>query len=122
MRQEITRRLTIGVFVYGAVVLVVYLAGWLSPRACEELSAVPCLAVAAWYAGAVKFGSGTTIHRWGWLLLTIGWLMIGAAFLLRPGIGRIAALSGAVPTVLGGFGTVWLANWYAPIEEGGTNS
>lgn len=119
---RMTQFLTVAVILFGGSVLIAYLAGWLSPRWCEVLSAVPCWVVAGWYSGAALWGQGTTLHRWGWILLTVGWFLIGLAFAFRPGLGRIVALSSAMPCLLGGFGTVLLANWYAPIERGGGSS
>lgn len=110
--------LTVAVLIYGAAVIFAYLAGWVSPRTCEGLSAVPCFLVAGWYALSVKSQEGTLLHKWGWVLFMVGWFLVGAAFLLPSGTGRIIALSSAAPTLLAGFGTTILASWYKH-EEGG---
>ncbi len=112
--------LAILTIVYGMVVATVYLVGWIAPRTCEGLSALPCFVVAGWYGGLLGRRHGTPLHRWGWLLLLIGWSLVGLAFLLPATTGRWVALSSAVPTLLAGFGTTLLANWYAHVEEGGT--
>ncbi|MER3500180.1 MAG: hypothetical protein IMHGJWDQ_000771 [Candidatus Fervidibacter sp.] len=122
--DEATRRkwvntLTFAVLLYGSVVAVAYLGGWVSPRTCEGLSALPCFLVAGWYGVCVGKGLGTLVQRWGWALMASGWVFVGMAFLLPEGTGRLVALSSAVPTLLVGFLTTLLALWH---EEGGTNS
>jgi len=113
--------LTVAVLVYGAAVVVAYLAGWISPRTCEGLSAIPCFLVAGWYGWMLGSERETILHKWGWALFLVGWFLVGVAFLLPAGTGRLVALSSAAPTLLAGFGTTLLANWYGH-EEGGTNS
>ncbi|MFA0757474.1 MAG: hypothetical protein PVTTEEND_001156 [Candidatus Fervidibacter sp.] len=111
-RERATAKgLAIATLVYGTVVVIAYLVGWISLRGCEWASAIPCWLVASWYVAAAWRGEATPLHRWGWLLLAIGWALVGAAFAFRPGTGRWVSLSSAVPALLGGFGTVWLANW-----------
>lgn len=114
--------LTLVVLLCGAMVVVAYLAGWITPRTCEGLSAIPCFAVAGWYARLLWSGRGSPLYRWGWWLLSFGWSLVGVAFLLPAGIGRWVVLSSAVPTLLIGFGTTLLANWYSQSDEGGTVS
>lgn len=116
-KQKATKWLTVTVLVYGVTVIVAYLAGLISPRVCEALSSVPCFLVAGWYAWVVISEQGSLLHKWGWSLFALGWFLIGVAFLLPTGVGRLIALSSAAPTLLFGFGTTLLANWY----EGGTN-
>ncbi|MCS7192905.1 MAG: hypothetical protein NZ937_07990 [Armatimonadetes bacterium] len=115
-----TKVLAVIVLVYGLAVIIAYLAGWVSPRVCEGLSSIPCFLVAIWYASMTTREQGTLLHKWGWMLFALGWLLVGFAFLLPVGTGRLIALSSAAPTLLVGFGTILLANWYEH-EEGGTN-
>ncbi len=58
------------------------------------------------------------MQKWGWSIFSLGWLLVGVTFLLPAGTGRLLAFSSAAPTLLVGFGTTLLANWY---EQGGTN-
>ncbi len=116
--QKLARGLAVAVLIYGVIVIVAYLAGWIPPRVCEGLSSVPCFLVAVWYAWIAAGEQGTVLHKWGWSLFALGWFLVGIAFLLPAGIGRLVALSSAAPTLLVGFGTTFLANWY---EQGGTN-
>jgi len=118
--QKWVTGLAIAVLIYGAVVLFAYIVGWVSPRTCEGLSSAPCLVVAGWYAWMVGSREGTLLHKWGWALFAFGWLLVGIAFLLPSGTGRLVALSSAAPILLVGFGTTFLANWYGH-EEGGMN-
>jgi|GEM_PF-812864 len=122
----VVKGLAIVTLLYGGIVVIAYLVGWLSPRGCEWASAIPCWLVASWYVAATWRGEATTLHRWGWLLLAMGWALIGIAFAFRPGMGRWVSLSGAIPALLGGFGTVWLANWQEQeirqTREGGKES
>lgn len=104
--------LTVAVLIYGASVAIAYLAGLISPRTCEGLSAIPCFLVSGWYAWLLKREQETILHKWGWMLFMIGWFLVGIAFLLPAGTGRLIALSSAAPTLLVGFGTTLLANWY----------
>jgi len=119
-RQKWATGLTVAVLIYGAAVLFAYLVGWVSPRICEGLSSVPCFVVAVWYAWMAGSQQGSLLHKWGWVLFAMGWSLVGIAFLLPSGTGRLVALSSAAPTLLVGFGTTFLANWYGH-EEGGTN-
>ncbi len=109
--------LAIVTLLYGVIVIFAYLLGWISPRGCEWASAIPCWLVASWYFAAAWRSEATALHRWGWLLLSMGWTLMGIAFAFRPGIGRWVSLSSAVPSLLGGFGTVWLANWQQQERE-----
>jgi hypothetical protein len=118
--QKWVTGLVIAVLIYGAGVLFAYIVGWVSPRTCEGLSSVPCFVVAGWYAWMVGNREGTPLHKWGWALSALGWLLVGVVFLLPSGTGRLVALSSAAPTLLIGIGTTFLANWYGH-EEGGTN-
>jgi len=118
--QKWVTGLAIAVLIYGVAVLFAYIVGWVSPRTCEGLSSLPCFVVAGWYAWTVGNREGTPLHKWGWALFALGWLLVGVAFLLPSGTGRLVALSSAAPTLLIGFGTTFLANWYGH-EEGGTN-
>ncbi|MCS7264584.1 MAG: hypothetical protein NZ805_07110 [Armatimonadetes bacterium] len=118
-KQNLTKGLALTVLVYGAAVIVAYMAGWISPRVCESLSSIPCFLVAVWYAWIAVSQKGTVMQKWGRSLFAIGWLLIGLAFLLPAGAGRLVALSSAAPTLLVGFGTTLLANWYEH-GEGGT--
>lgn len=119
-KQRWAISLTVAVLIYGAIVIVLHLAGLISPRISEGLSAVPCFLVAGWYAWMIKSEQETILHKWGWLLFLVGWLLIGVGFLLPAGTGRLIVLSSAAPILLAGFGTTLLANWYGH-EEGGTN-
>ncbi|MCS7186499.1 MAG: hypothetical protein N3B10_07115 [Armatimonadetes bacterium] len=104
--------MTVAVLIYGASVAIAYLSGLISPRTCEGLSAIPCFLVSGWYAWLLKREQETILHKWGWMLFMIGWFLVGIAFLLPAGTGRLIALSSAAPTLLVGFGTTLLANWY----------
>lgn len=119
-KQKLINSLALIVLVYGLVVVIAYLAGWISPRVCEGLSSVPCFLMAGWYAWMVKGEKGTLIQKWGWGLFAIGWLLVGVAFLLPSGTMRLVALSSAAPTLLFGFGSTLLANWYEN-GKGGMN-
>ena len=119
-RQKWATGLTVAVLIYGAVVLFAYIVGWVSPRTCEGLSSVPCLVVAGWYAWMAGSRQGSLLHKWAWALFALGWFLVGIAFLLPSGTGRLLVLSSAAPTLLVGFGTTLLVNWYGH-EEGGTN-
>jgi len=68
----------------------------------------------------VRSKEETILHKWGWVLFLFGWLMVGFAFLMPAGTGRLILLSSAAPTLLVGFGTTLLANLYGH-EEGGTS-
>lgn len=112
--------LAVLVLIYGAIILFVYLVGWISPRMCEGLSSIPCFTVAGWYVWMVGSQRGMILHRWGWTLFAFGWFLVGLAFLLPSGVGRLVSLSSAAPTLLVGFGTTFLARWFDH-GEGGTD-
>jgi hypothetical protein len=113
------KRLTITILVYGAIVTVAYLAGWVAPRVYEGASALPCWIVAAWYARTAWHGEAILLCRWGWGVLAFGWLLVGGAFLLPPGTARGLTLASAGTALTIGFLTVWLAHWNPPGTEGG---
>lgn len=80
------------ILIYAICVAAFYMVGLINARVCEALCSLPCFAVAAWYVAA-NVEERRAGRVYGTIISSVGWALVGIAFILPPSIWLMRLLS-----------------------------